>query len=836
LILAVIGFLFATTAYVAMLITIRQEALWKTTRYEDPWVVSQALVELTRLEQRVSAFGLPWTGVDKEEVELRFDILQSRLQLFREGEIQDFIQRDPERRKIQDQLAAAIAAAEPLIKQIEHPGSAQRLLAVLAPLNHQLAFLTTAAFTFDGERVVEDQRNLTRLHLVFAALLGALAVSGVALIGFLYWHNRALEQARKDMSRSAAAAREARHRFEITLENMDQGILMYDASGVIRVYNTKAVELLDLPEELMASQPSFQALREYQLAQGEFSRSDECFRQWVARSGFKDTPDAYERERPNGRVLEVRTVPLLDGGAVRTFTDITGRKQAEALIRQANETLASLISASPVGIINVNTDLTIGIWNRAAEGIFGYTAEEIIGRRYNVLVPEEEAETFQSLFERLKRGEVLHNNMVQRRRKDGTLVDVNASGAGLFGPAGELRGAVITLEDVTERKRLEERLRQSQKMEAVGQLTGGIAHDFNNLLTIILGNAEILAEGSSNSALTQTLSRTILEAAERGADLTQHLLTFGRRQSLKPVQVNLDRVVKGMTPLLERAIGANIEFRAELSDRLYQALTDRTLLESAILNLVVNARDAMPQGGVLTVATGEAVSEARQGQLPIGQDVVFVRISDTGVGMPPEVLARVFEPFYTTKEIGKGSGLGLSMVYGFAQQSGGHVSIQSTEGEGTSVMILLPAVECQSVPPIGKDERASTPEGSKESVLLVEDEPQVLRFVSAQLISLGYEITAVSTGPDALDLLRDDQRFDLLFTDVVLPKGMSGVELAKRARRIKPGLKVLLTSGYSEEVFEQHCRPDKDIPLLRKPYKRKELAEMLRQILEQNVA
>jgi CheY-like chemotaxis protein len=327
----------------------------------------------------------------------------------------------------------------------------------------------------------------------------------------------------------------------------------------------------------------------------------------------------------------------------------------------------------------------------------------------------------------------------------------------------------------------------------------------------------------------------ILQAAERGADLTQHLLTFGRRQSLKPVGVSLDHVVQGMMPLLQRAIGADIELRTELSYSLHHALTDRALLESAILNLVVNARDAMPQGGTLTITTGEAVAGLGQGQLAIGQDVVSVTVSDTGTGMPPEVQERVFEPFYTTKEIGKGSGLGLSMVYGFVQQSGGHVFIQSKEGEGTSVTILLPAVNRRSLPPSEKDEKASAPEGSKERVLLVEDEPQVLQFVSAQLISLGYEITAVSTGPDALDLLRGDQPFDLLFTDVVLPKGMSGVELANRARQIRPALKVLLTSGYSEEVFEQHGQPDEDIPLLRKPYKRKELAELLRQILGRNV-
>jgi CheY-like chemotaxis protein len=239
----------------------------------------------------------------------------------------------------------------------------------------------------------------------------------------------------------------------------------------------------------------------------------------------------------------------------------------------------------------------------------------------------------------------------------------------------------------------------------------------------------------------------------------------------------------------------------------------------------------MPQGGTLTIRTGEGVAAPGDGQLPMGQAVVFVTVSDTGTGMSPQVLERAFEPFFTTKEIGEGSGLGLSMVYGFAEQSGGHVKIHSKEGKGTAVTILLQAITSDTAQP-GLEAEEPAPETGKERVLVVEDEPQVLQFVSNQLLSLGYEVTAVSTGPDALDVLRQGDRFDLLFTDVVLPKGISGVELAKQATQISPGLKVLLTSGYSEEVFEHHGKPDEDVLLLRKPYKRKELAETLRRVLE----
>jgi CheY-like chemotaxis protein len=368
-------------------------------------------------------------------------------------------------------------------------------------------------------------------------------------------------------------------------------------------------------------------------------------------------------------------------------------------------------------------------------------------------------------------------------------------------------------------------------MEAVGQLTGGIAHDFNNLLTVIVGNAELLTENPADPTVTRTLARQILETAERGADLNQKLLAFGRRQALKPERVVVETVVEGMAPLLQRTIGEHIELRTDLHRSTYTALTDRTLLESAILNLAVNARDAMPKGGSLTISTGQTTAGPDQGALPVGQDVVFVTVSDTGTGMSPDVVKKAFEPFFTTKEAGKGTGLGLSMVYGFAQQSGGHLSIQSREGEGTVVTIYLPAVA--GVPESAPREK-TPPEtvDHQARILVVEDEPQVLQFVTAQLIGLGYDVTAVSTAQDALTLLQAGQPFDLLFSDVVLPKAMSGVDLVKKAHEIRPELKVLLTSGYPQDVFEQHGRPDAGTPLLRKPYRRKELAESVRTVLE----
>ena len=288
-------------------------------------------------------------------------------------------------------------------------------------------------------------------------------------------------------------------------------------------------------------------------------------------------------------------------------------------------------------------------------------------------------------------------------------------------------------------------------------------------------------------------------------------------------------MVQRLEPLLRRSVGEHIELVTKLDAGSPVALTDRTLLESALLNLVVNARDAMPQGGTLTLETGERLARMGEGQLPAGQPVAFVTVADTGTGIPPEMLSRVFDPFFTTKEAGKGSGLGLSMVYGFAEQSGGHAEIRSEVGRGTAVTLLLRAVSAAPADPPA--DPVPGPAGGRERILVVEDEAPVRRFVCTQLAHLGYAVTAVATAPQALELLALGPAFDLLFTDVVLPKGMSGVELARTVREIRPDLKVVLTSGYAEDAFEHHERPEPGTPLLRKPYRRKDLAETIRTAL-----
>jgi PAS domain S-box-containing protein len=511
---------------------------------------------------------------------------------------------------------------------------------------------------------------------------------------------------------------------------------------------------------------------------------------------------------------------------VSVVREITERVRLEEELRAAVKANRAIFEHSLDVICSIDENGAFTRVSPQAAAAWGYLPQELIGRRYLDLVHPDDHEKTVRIAERIVAGTPTTGFENRYIRRDGSVVPILWSAVW----SDEHKTMFCVARDLSERLQLEEQLRQSQKMEAVGQLTGGIAHDFNNLLTVILGNAELLTENPADPALTLNLARQIVETAERGADLNSKLLAFGRRQSLKPERLKIEQAIENMVPMLHRTIGEHIELNTTLVETQLSAIVDRSLFDSAILNLVLNARDAMPQGGKLTISSGQRVGHFGEGTVPVGQQVVFVTVADTGVGMTPEVMAQVFEPFFTTKEIGKGSGLGLSMVFGFAQQSAGHVSIESKVGEGTSVTIVLPAVVGQAAKP---SPHRDVPEAvtSKARVLLVEDEPQVLQFVATQLINMGYEVTAVSTGTDALDVLKQGEPFDVLFTDVVLPKGMSGVELAKQVRQTRPGMKVLLTSGYPEEVFEQHGGRDVNMPLLHKPYRRKELAESLRKVL-----
>ena len=409
-------------------------------------------------------------------------------------------------------------------------------------------------------------------------------------------------------------------------------------------------------------------------------------------------------------------------------------------------------------------------------------------------------------------------------------------------PGGELGGLMTLLNGTAEsleRQRadideLNQKLSQSQKMEAMGQLTGGVAHDFNNLLTVILGNAEHLAERLAANKELHKIAEDIATAAERGSDLTRSLLAFARKQPLMPRDIDIGQKILGMEQLLRRTLGEHVECEFGIDPGLWRASVDPGQLASALLNLVLNARDAMPSGGRLTVkvqniSLGEADVDV-DGQARPG-DYIMVAVTDTGTGMTAEVASRAFEPFFTTKDVGKGTGLGLSMVYGFAQQSGGSMQIRSEPGQGTVVKLFFPRVgapQVHAAPPAGQ---RTTAAGS-ETILVVEDDDIVRGYVEGELKALGYRVIVTRNGPAALEILRGPETIQLLFTDVVMPGGLFGPELAREAARLRPDLRILMTSGYSEHPVEALDGLGREVQILNKPYRRHDLAMMLRTALK----
>jgi nitrogen-specific signal transduction histidine kinase len=388
------------------------------------------------------------------------------------------------------------------------------------------------------------------------------------------------------------------------------------------------------------------------------------------------------------------------------------------------------------------------------------------------------------------------------------------------------------LRDLTDKIAAEDRIRQAEKMEAVGQLTGGIAHDFNNILTVITGTIEILADAVAKEPQLAAITRMIDEAATRGADLTQHLLAFARKQPLQPRETDVNALIVGTGKLLRPTLGEQIEIESVFEDEACFATVDPNQLVTAILNLALNARDAMPDGGKLILETGSAYLDenyaAMHGEVRPGR-YALIAVSDTGTGIPAGILDKVFNPFFTSKGPGKGTGLGLSMVYGFVKQSAGHIKIYSEEGHGTTIKMYLPPGTGAAL--VSEAALASDVEGGHETILVVEDDKLVRDFVLTQLHSLGYVTLDAANGAEALAIAEAGHEFDLLFTDVIMPGAMNGRQLADEIQMSRPDLKVLFTSGYTENAIIHHGRLDSGILLLAKPYRKSDMAVMIRKAL-----
>ena len=578
----------------------------------------------------------------------------------------------------------------------------------------------------------------------------------------------------------------------------------------------------------------------HELLATEFAEPLETLRKDLLEKGVW-TGEVRHRHR-DGRLLYIAsrcvTVAREDNGTAVVFqtnNDVTALRRAQAELVRREVHLRSILETVPEAMIVINDEGRITSFSAAAERLFGYSAAEICGRNVRELMPQPDRDAHDSyLSHYLTTGErriIGYGRVVTGQRRDKSTFPMELS----VGEAISNGERIFTgfIRDLTSRHRIEEELRQAQKMEAVGQLTGGLAHDFNNLLTVVSGNLEML-ENKLRDERQLSLLREAQLAAEDGAKLTAQLLAFGRRQPLHPKAADVGQLVGSFSDLLRRTIGETIELRTIVSGSSNLAMVDTSQLQNALLNLALNARDAMTGGGRLTISMSRIRLDVdyatRYPHVRTG-DYVLISVEDNGQGMTEDVRQHAFEPFFTTKSLGAGTGLGLSMVYGFAKQSGGHVELESTTGVGTIVRIFLPLLREAEPPAIQVETvREEIPRGS-ELILVAEDDPRVRRIVVARLEDAGYRVLEATNGPDALAMFEQTPDIALVFTDIAMPGGLTGDKLAEKIRLLRPDAKILFTSGYaSPEIAEGEVA--NDASWLKKPYTARELAVRLRELLD----
>jgi PAS domain S-box-containing protein len=646
--------------------------------------------------------------------------------------------------------------------------------------------------------------------------------------------------------------------FRDLLDALPAAIYTTDAAGRITFFNQAAVEFSGRTPEIGSDQWCV-TWRLY-WPDGRPMAHDECP---MARALKEDLPirgGEAVAERPDGTRVPFMAypTPLHDAsgrlvGAVNMLVDLTAAKKADATrdrlngmleqrveerTRQLTESLVELReserrfrlfvgSVTDYAIFMLDKEGLITNWNTGAERIKGYRAEEIIGRHFSVFYSPKDREDGlpqRALTTAAQDGRFEAEGW--RIRKDGTRFWANVVIDPVHDDTGDLIGFAKITRDMTERRAVDEQLRQSQKMEAVGQLTNGVAHDFNNLLATIIPSLELAQSNIREDRVLKYLDNA-MRAAERGAQLTNQLLAFSRRTEISIEPVDVNQVVSEACEMLPRTIGPTIEIETVIDGDAWWAMTEPGQLELAILNLAINARDAMPAGGKLTIATKNITrgSHSRRPPLDPG-DYVMISVADTGTGMSEEVRSRAFEPFFTTKGVHKGTGLGLSLVYGFAQQSGGTVIIDSEIGNGTTVRIYLPRATRRSAGAEESGERSQGYAGPPSRLLVVDDNSAVRAITGIMLRTLGHDAIEAAGGQEALDLLQRDREFDLMIVDLAMPN-MHGDEFAARAREIIPDVPILFVTGYAEPSRAK-ARIDE---ILKKPFRMAQLAEKLRHVL-----
>jgi PAS domain S-box-containing protein len=637
------------------------------------------------------------------------------------------------------------------------------------------------------------------------------------------------------------AFRKSEERFRLVVESAPSAMVMIGPSGSIEMVNAQTermfgyqrgellgqrIEML-IPDRFKAHHPTLR---------GAFFGNPESRPMGAGRDlyGLKKDGSEFPIE------IGLNPIETEDGKMVLSaIVDLTERKRIDAALEDSLKRFRLVIESAPSAMVMIGPSGSIEMVNAQTERMFGYQREELLGQRIEMLIPDRFKAHHPTL-----RGAFFGNPESRPMGAGRDLYGLKKDGGEFpieigLNPIETEDGKMVlsAIVDLTERRDIEQQLRESQKMEAIGQLTGGIAHDFNNLLAVVQGNLELIGEKAGDDPEIGEMTADALSAVARGATLTHQLLAFSRRQPLAPQIVHLDSLVSNLTKLLRRTVEETIEIKTQIPPDLWPARIDPSQLQNALLNLAVNARDAMPNGGTLILEAANKILDetytVHQVDLSPGP-YVLLTVSDTGVGMPKEIVDRVIEPFFTTKPVGQGTGLGLSMVYGFLKQSGGHLNIYSEVGIGTTVSLYLPRAEVATAGPVTGTPGQMAPKGAQDEVILVlEDDDMVRRFAVRVLTGLGYRTIQAANGPEALELMESADRIDLLLTDVVLPRGLNGPVVAERARIGRPNLKVLFMSGYTQDAIANNGMLDQGVNLLTKPFLKADLATKIREILDE---
>ena len=638
-----------------------------------------------------------------------------------------------------------------------------------------------------------------------------------------------------EKKRAEDAIHESQMLYFSLVDQIPAGVFRKDAAGRFIFVNSAFCELKGMTQEQFLGK----TVLELGLADTALAVSGAKHHEQIMKTGQRiEVQEQYIH--PDGRTLffEVIKSPTFDAhgeitGSQTILFDVTKRLKIEA----AHARLAAIVESSDDAIISKTLKGVITSWNGGAERLFGYTATEAIGRPLLMLFPPEREHEERDILEKMRSGQIIERFETVRVRKDGKQIDISVTLSPIRDGSGKVIGVSKIARDITGFKRLEEQLRQSQKMEAIGQLAGGVAHDFNNILAIIQLQIGLLESCSELLPLQKDFIKEIFKSTERAANLTRQLLLFSRKQTLQPQDLDLNEIITNITNMLQRTLGEDVHLQLNFSLEPLFIRADPGMMEQILVNLAVNSRDAMPKGGRLIIETSAVeFDEAVAQQSPQARPGVFtcLSVSDTGCGIAPDILLRIFEPFFTTKDVGKGTGLGLATVFGIVQQHQGWISVYSEVEIGTTFRIYLPRLAESTHRPAAASTLTEV-RGGNETILLVEDEPALCVLVHTVLTQLGYRVIEASNGADALaawEKYRDE--IHLLLTDMVLPNGMNGKEIARRLVRKNPKLKVIYTSGYSAEVVGNDLILQEGVNFLTKPFLIHKLAQTVRKYLDKN--